>query len=74
VYAATHVVDEAIASVCRSRQTPTRFNVLPAIKSSTEATSALGEPIRFDSHGDLRDAKWFMFHINSAGRYQPIGG
>ena len=31
-YAATHVVDQAIASVCKSGQTPTRRNVLAAIR------------------------------------------
>jgi hypothetical protein len=43
--------------------------VLPAIKATSEATSILGEPIKFDSHGDLTNARWFVFHINSAGRY-----
>ena len=33
VYAATHVIDEAIASVCKSGQTPSRSNVLAAIKT-----------------------------------------
>jgi hypothetical protein len=74
VYAATHVVNEAIASVCRSGQTPTRSNVLPAIKASDEATSILDQPIRFDSHGDLINAKWYLFHINSIGQYQLITG
>jgi branched-chain amino acid transport system substrate-binding protein len=72
VYAATHVVDQAIASVCKSGQTPSRSNVLAAIKATNEPTSILGQPITFDSHGDLVGAKWFLFHINAAGQYQLV--
>ncbi|HUA05894.1 MAG TPA: branched-chain amino acid ABC transporter substrate-binding protein [Solirubrobacteraceae bacterium] len=68
VYAATHVLDEAIASACKSG-TPTRANVLAAVKSTNESTSVLGQPITFDSKGDMVNAKWFLFHINSAGKY-----
>jgi branched-chain amino acid transport system substrate-binding protein len=69
-YAATHVVDEAIASVCKSGQTPSRSNVLAAIKTTSEPTSILGQPIKFDSHGDMIGAKWFLFHISPQGKYQ----
>ena len=69
VYAATHVVDEAIASVCKSGQTPSRANVLAAIKNTNEATSILGQPIKFDSHGDVVNGKFFLFKIDSSGKY-----
>ena len=69
VYAATHVVDEAIASVCKSGQTPSRSNVLAAIKSTNESSSILGQPIQFDPHGDLVGAKWFLFKISPQGKY-----
>jgi branched-chain amino acid transport system substrate-binding protein len=72
VYAATHVIDEAIASVCKSGQTPTRANVLAAIKNTNEATTILGQPIQFDSHGDVVHGKFFLFKIDSAGNYQLI--
>ena len=72
VYAATHVIDEAIASVCKSGQTPSRSNVLAAIKQTNESTSILGQPISFDSHGDLVNGKFFLFKINSTGKYQLI--
>jgi len=72
VFAATHVVDEAIASVCKSGQTPTRSNVLAAIKNTNEPTSILGQPIAFDSHGDLVNGKFFLFKITSTGKYQLI--
>jgi len=74
VYAAQHVIDEAIASVCKSGQTPSRANVLAAIKKTNEATTILGQPIRFDSHGDPVNGKFFLFKINSAGKYQLIPG
>jgi branched-chain amino acid transport system substrate-binding protein len=72
VFAATHVLDEAIASVCKAGQTPSRANVLAAVKQTNEPTSILGQPISFDSHGDLVNGKFFLFKINSAGKYQLI--
>jgi branched-chain amino acid transport system substrate-binding protein len=72
VFAATHVIDEAIAAVCKSGQTPSRANVLAAIKKTSEPASILGQPIRFDSHGALINGKFFLFKINSAGKYQLI--
>ena len=72
VYAATHVIDEAIASVCKSGQTPSRSNVLAAIKATNEPSSILGQPISFDSHGDLNGGKFFLFKIDSSGKYQLI--
>jgi branched-chain amino acid transport system substrate-binding protein len=72
VYAATHVIDDAIASVCKAGQTPSRSNVLAAIKQTNESTSILGQPISFDSHGDLVNGKFFLFKIDSAGKYNLI--
>ncbi len=69
VFAATHVIDQAIASVCKSGQTPSRSNVLAAIKATNEPTSILGQPIKFDAHGDLVGAKWFLFKISPQGKY-----
>jgi branched-chain amino acid transport system substrate-binding protein len=73
IFAATHVIDEAIASVCKAGQTPSRANVLAAIKQTNEPTSILGQPISFDSHGDNAHGKFFLFKINSAGKYQLVG-
>jgi branched-chain amino acid transport system substrate-binding protein len=72
VFAATHVIDEAIASVCQGGKTPSRANVLAAIKTTNEPTSILGQPISFDSHGDLVNGKFFLFKINSSGSYKLI--
>jgi branched-chain amino acid transport system substrate-binding protein len=41
VFAATHVIDEAIASVCKAGQTPSRANVLAAIKTTNEPADLL---------------------------------
>jgi len=72
VFAATHVLDDAIASVCKSGQTPSRSNVLAAVKATNQPTSVLGQPIKFDAHGDLVGAKWFLFQINSQGQYKLV--
>jgi branched-chain amino acid transport system substrate-binding protein len=74
VFAATHVVDEAIASVCKAGQTPSRSNVLAAIKKTSEPTSILGQPISFTPTGDVVNGKFFLFKINSTGKYQLIPG
>ena len=74
VFAATHVIDMAIASVCKSGQTPSRSNVLAAIKNTNEATTILGQPIKFTSSGDVVNGKFFLFKINSTGKYQLIPG
>lgn len=74
VFAATHVIDEAIAAVCKSGQTPSRSNVLAAIKKTNEPTSILGQPISFTPSGDLVNGKFFLFKIDTAGKYQLIPG
>jgi ABC-type branched-subunit amino acid transport system substrate-binding protein len=73
-YAATHVVDAAIARVCRASHTPSRGNVVAAIRGTDERTSILGVPIRFDAAGDLVGARWFLFHISADGQYKPVAG
>lgn len=72
VFAATHVIDEAIASVCKAGQAPSRSNVLAAVRKTNEPTSILGQPIKFDSHGDLVNGKFFLFKIDSKGDYKLI--
>ena len=71
-FAATHVIDEAIASVCKAGQTPSRSNVLAAIKNTNEPTSILGQPISFTPNGDLVNGKFFLFKITSTDKYQLI--
>jgi branched-chain amino acid transport system substrate-binding protein len=73
IYAATHVLDEAIATACKSGS-PSRGSVLTAVKATSEPTSILGQPIHFDTKGDLIDAKWFLFKINPQGKYTLVTG
>jgi branched-chain amino acid transport system substrate-binding protein len=72
VYAATHVLDEAIASACKTGQAPTRSAVLSAVKATDEPSSILGQPIKFDSSGDMENSKWFLFKINPQGKYTLV--
>jgi branched-chain amino acid transport system substrate-binding protein len=72
VFAATHVIDQAIAAVCKSGQTPSRANVLAQIKKTNEPATILGQPIKFDSHGDVVNGRFFLFKIDSTGKYQLI--
>src|SRR5690242_7259445 len=73
IYAATHVLDEAIASACKSGS-PSRSSVLSAVKATDESSSILGQPIKFDSKGDMENAKWFLFKIDKSGKYNLVTG
>jgi branched-chain amino acid transport system substrate-binding protein len=72
VYAATHVVDEAISAVCKGGQTPSRSNVLDQIKKTDQQDSILGQPIKFDDKGDLIGAKFFLFKLDAKGKYKLV--
>ncbi len=73
-YAATDVVMKAIASVCKAGQTPSRSNVLAAIKTTNIPASAniLGVPIAFTATGNLAGSPGYLFHVNSKGKYIEI--
>ncbi len=73
-YAATDVVMKAISSVCKAGQTPSRSNVLAAIKTTNipAAQNPLGATIAFQSNGNLVDHPGYLFRINSAGPYIAI--
>ena len=71
-YAATHVVNEAIAAVCKAGETPSRKNVLEQIKKTDLPESILGQPIKFDENGDLIGAKFFLFKVDEAGKYELV--
>jgi len=69
VFAATHVIDEAIASVCKAGQTPSRSNVLAAVKqTSANRPPSWASRISFDAHGDLVNGKFFLFKIDTGGQ------
>ncbi len=73
-YEATDVVMKAIASVCKAGQTPSRSNVLAAVKKTNipAAANPLGIPVAFASNGDLAGNYGYLFKINSAGKYVEI--
>jgi branched-chain amino acid transport system substrate-binding protein len=73
IYAATHVLDEAIAAACKSGS-PSRSTVLAGVKATDESSSILGQPIKFDSKGDMENAKWFLFKIDKSGKYNLVTG
>jgi ABC-type branched-subunit amino acid transport system substrate-binding protein len=71
-YAATHVVNEAIAAVCKAGEEPSRKNVLEQIKKTDLSETILGQPIKFDEKGDLIGAKFFLFKLDDAGKYELV--
>ncbi|MFZ0377191.1 MAG: branched-chain amino acid ABC transporter substrate-binding protein [Solirubrobacteraceae bacterium] len=73
-YEAADVVMKAIASVCKSGQTPSRSNVLAAIKTTNIPANEnpLGVPVAFAANGDLAGNTGYLFKINSAGKYMEI--
>ncbi|HUA46771.1 MAG TPA: branched-chain amino acid ABC transporter substrate-binding protein [Solirubrobacteraceae bacterium] len=73
-YEAADVVMKAIASVCKAGQTPSRSNVLAALKTTNIPANAnpLGIPVAFQSNGDLAGSYGYLFHVNSAGKYVEI--
>jgi branched-chain amino acid transport system substrate-binding protein len=73
-YAATDVVMRAISSVCKSGQTPSRANVLAAIKTTNvpAATNVLDQPISFTPTGNLSGQPGYLFRVDSKGKYIEI--
>ncbi|MEA2197975.1 MAG: branched-chain amino acid transport system substrate-binding protein [Solirubrobacteraceae bacterium] len=73
-YQAADVVMKAIASVCQAGQTPSRSNVLAAIKTTNipTAETPLAAVVKFEPNGDLFDHPGYLFKVNSAGKYLSI--
>jgi branched-chain amino acid transport system substrate-binding protein len=73
-YAATDAVMQAIGSVCKSGQTPSRSNVLAALKKTNipAAKNILGVPIAFTATGNLVGSPGYLFHVSSKGKYIEI--
>jgi branched-chain amino acid transport system substrate-binding protein len=68
-YEAADVVMKAIHSVCAAGQTPSRANVLAAIKQTKipAAANPLGIPVAFTSTGNLAGNTGYLFKITSSG-------
>ena len=73
-YAATDVAIRAIAAVCKAGDTPSRSNVLAAIKKTSIAPgdTPLGIKIAFQSNGDLVGSPGYLFSIQKDGSYKEI--
>ena len=73
-WAATNVVMQAISAVCKAGKTPSRANVLAAVKKTniTAAKSGIGLPIKFQKDGDLAGAPGFLYKINGKGVYVQV--
>jgi branched-chain amino acid transport system substrate-binding protein len=73
-WAATNVVMQAIASVCKAGKTPTRSNVLAAIRKTklAAAKTGLGLPIRFARDGNLAGSPGFLFKVDDSKQYEEI--
>jgi branched-chain amino acid transport system substrate-binding protein len=67
VYAAAHVIFEAISRVCEAGETPDRANVQAEVRNTDKSTSILGSPISFTEDGDLAEGQFFIFQINEDG-------
>jgi branched-chain amino acid transport system substrate-binding protein len=73
-YEATDVEMKAIASVCKGGATPSRSNVLAAIKKTNVAPSdnPLGIKIGFQKNGNLLGSPGYLFKIEKDGTYKEI--
>ncbi|MGA2926587.1 MAG: branched-chain amino acid ABC transporter substrate-binding protein [Solirubrobacteraceae bacterium] len=73
-YEAADVAMQAISSVCKAGQKPSRSNVLAAIKKTSIAAAAnpLGIPVAFAANGNLAGNYGYLFHVTSAGKYAEI--
>ena len=73
-YVAADVEMKAIAAVCKAGKTPSRSNVLAAIRKTNIPVKQdpLGEVIKFKADGDLVKSEFFLFKINAGGKYIQI--
>ncbi len=73
-YAATDVVMQAIASVCKAGKSPSRSNVLAAMRKTNipKNQNPLGLPIVFKGNGDIKNGVTYLFKIDASGNYVGI--
>ena len=73
-YVAADVEVRAIASVCKAGKTPSRANVLAAIRKTNIPAKAnpLGQVIKFKADGDLTTSQFYLFKISPKGVYVQI--
>jgi hypothetical protein len=65
---------DAIASICKAGKTPTRANVLAAIRKTNipPAQSVLGLRIKFQANGNLAGSPGYLFHVDANKQYVEI--
>jgi branched-chain amino acid transport system substrate-binding protein len=73
-YEAAVIEVNAIASVCKGGKTPSRANVLAAIRKTDIPASKnpLGQVIKFKADGDLTTSQFYLFKISAGGKYIQI--
>jgi branched-chain amino acid transport system substrate-binding protein len=73
-FVAAGIEVQAIASVCKSGKTPSRANVLAAIRKTDIPANMnpLGQVIKFKRDGDLTTSQFYLFKINAGGKYIQI--
>jgi branched-chain amino acid transport system substrate-binding protein len=73
-YEATDVLVRAISSVCKAGGTPSRSNVLDAVKKTNiaAADNPLGVTVAFTSNGNLAGNAGYLFKIDAKGKYVEI--
>lgn len=70
VYAATDVILRAVANACKTGK-PTRARVLAAVHKTSIPSSILGGRFSFDSHGEPRNARFYVFKVTN-GQYRLV--
>jgi branched-chain amino acid transport system substrate-binding protein len=63
VYVATQVVINAVNAACNDDGSATRAEVLTRMRQTSVKKSILGSDISFDAHGDVKNAKFYIFRF-----------
>jgi ABC-type branched-subunit amino acid transport system substrate-binding protein len=70
-YVLAQAYAEAISSVCKDGNEPTRDNVRAALAKVDLSDTLLGTPISFTANGDVAGAKFHIFKIEN-GKYVTL--
>jgi branched-chain amino acid transport system substrate-binding protein len=74
VYVAAEVAMTAAKTVCEGgNDQPTREEIAAEVKNVSLPDTILGQPIAFESNGDVQDAKFFIFEIKG-GKFVAAEG
>jgi branched-chain amino acid transport system substrate-binding protein len=70
-YVLAQAYAEAISSICKNGDTPTRDTVRAAFAKTNLSDTLLGTPLSFTPNGDVKGAKFFIFKIEN-GKFVTI--